>query len=202
MKMFLSSSFADVIDLFNEFIEEDPSGKTVTFIPTASIPEVITHYVDAAKEAFKHLGILVETLDLSTSSTSEIEEKLTKNDYVYVSGGNTFFLLQELTKTGTDKLIIEQINKGKLYIGESAGSIIMSPTIKYVEAMDDKSKATTLTDFSGLNQIQKYPLPHYGSEYFNDATKNIIENYDSKIELLPISNDQAILVSNNHIIVR
>ncbi|WP_252346614.1 Type 1 glutamine amidotransferase-like domain-containing protein, partial [Listeria monocytogenes] len=40
-----------------------------------------------------------------------------KNDFIYVTGGNTFFLLQELKRTGADKLILEEIAKGKLYIG-------------------------------------------------------------------------------------
>ncbi|KYG34411.1 Type 1 glutamine amidotransferase-like domain-containing protein [Alkalihalobacillus trypoxylicola] len=202
MKMFLSSSFADTVDLFSEFIDEDPNGKVVTFIPTASTPEVITHYVDSAKVAFKNLGITAEILDISIASPSEIEEKLSKNDYIYVSGGNTFFLLQELVKTGSDKLLIEQIKKGKLYIGESAGSIVMSPNIEYVAFMDDKTQAPNLTNFTGLNQIQQYLIPHFGNEYFNDATKKIIEYYNTKLDLLPITNDQALLINSDDIVVR
>ncbi|GAF23985.1 Type 1 glutamine amidotransferase-like domain-containing protein [Shouchella hunanensis] len=202
MKMFLSSSFADVIDLFSEFIHENPRGKVVTFIPTASTTEAITHYVDSAIAAFNDLGITIEMLDLSKCATSEIEEKLSKNDYIYVSGGNTFYLLQELRKTGSDKLIIDQIKKGKLYIGESAGSIIMAPDIEYVAFMDDKTKASDLTRFTGLNLIRQYPIPHSGNKYFNEAVKKIIECHESKLDLLPFTDDQALLISNDDLIVR
>ena len=58
--------------------------------------------------------------------------KLQVNDFIYVTGGNTFFLLQELKKAGADKLIKEQISAGKIYIGESAGAMILSPNIEYV----------------------------------------------------------------------
>jgi len=57
---------------------------------------------------------------------NEILDKLEKNDYIYISGGNTFFLLQELQRTGADKIISRQIEAGKLYIGESAGAIVLN----------------------------------------------------------------------------
>lgn len=90
MNMFLSSSFVDVLDLFKTSTSEQLVGKSVTFIPTASYVEEITHYVDAAKSAFTSLGITVDKLDVSTAPFSAIRETLNKNDYIYVSGGNTF----------------------------------------------------------------------------------------------------------------
>jgi dipeptidase E len=38
-KMFLASSFVDVADLFVKFTDGKCEGKTITFIPTASLPE-------------------------------------------------------------------------------------------------------------------------------------------------------------------
>lgn len=114
-KLFLSSSFSDVVKRFKAFAKEDVTGKTVTFIPTASIHEEVRFYVDSAKEAFKEMGVIVDELELTQSTHDEIENKLTQNDYIYLSGGNTFFLLQELRKTGADKIIIEKIAYHYLY---------------------------------------------------------------------------------------
>ena len=50
-KIFLASSFADVANLFEKFTGGECSGKTVTFIPTASLTEEVTFYVNAGKEA-------------------------------------------------------------------------------------------------------------------------------------------------------
>ena len=66
------------------------------------------------KKALKELGLIVDELEISIASIDEISDKLRRNDYIFVSGGNTFFLLQELKRNGTDKIIIEQINSGKL----------------------------------------------------------------------------------------
>ncbi|WP_117161291.1 Type 1 glutamine amidotransferase-like domain-containing protein [Paraliobacillus sp. X-1268] len=202
IKMFLTSSLKDVVGLFKEFVEVDLKGKTLTFIPTASVPEEVVHYIYTAKEEFKKLGIVVEELDISVASKCEIKEKLERNDFIYVSGGNTFFLLQELRKSGVDEIITEQVNSEKLYIGESAGAIITSPNIEYAKFLDDKEKATELKSLDGLNLINFYPVPHFNSEPFKDEVFDLIAFYEFRINLLHISNSQVIQVEQNNIVVR
>lgn len=196
-KLFLSSSFADVANLFIDFVNEECKGKSVTFIPTASIVEEIAFYVENDRKALESIGLIIDILEISTATDEEIQNKLRNNDYIYVSGGNTFFLLQELKKTGADKIIIEQINFGKTYIGASAGSIILSPNIEYVKGIDDFNKAETLINYSGLNIVDFYPVPHYTNVPFKDAVEEIISKYESELNLLPISNTQVIVVNND-----
>lgn len=54
-KMFLCSSFKDSFSLLSDFAGETLKGKSVTFIQAASEVEEVTHYVEAAKEAFQRL---------------------------------------------------------------------------------------------------------------------------------------------------
>lgn len=198
-KLFLSSSFKDVADIFMNFVQEDLEGKTITFIPTASIPEKVKFYVGSAKKAFQKMGLIVDELELTQATTSEIVSKLQQNDYIYISGGNTFFLLEELRKTGADKIIIEQIDLGKLYIGESAGSMIVSPNIEYVKEMDDHKVVPNLGTYSALNVIDFYPIPHHTNFPFAKAVEKMISKYSSELDLYPISNSQAILVNGNDV---
>ncbi|MFX4232504.1 peptidase E [Aliarcobacter butzleri] len=197
-KLFLASSFKDVANIFADF-EKDLKGKTVTFIPTASKVEKVVFYVNSGKKALQKLGLIIEELDISTASIDEINSKLRNNDFIYVTGGNTFFLLQELKKTGADKIIIDEINKGKLYIGESAGAIVTSANIEYAKRMDDVKKAPNLTEFNGLNLVDFYVIPHYTNFPFEKTVEKIIEDYSSKLNLSPISNKDAILVVDNKI---
>ncbi len=196
-KLFLSSSFADVANLFPDFAKEELKGKKVTFIPTASLPEKVVFYVKAGKKALEKLGLIVDELEITKAANKEISNKLQNNDYIYVTGGNTFFLLQELKMTGTDKIITEQINSGKIYIGESAGSIILSPNIEYVKDMDECKKTPELKDYSALSIVKFYPLPHHTNFPFKKAVEKIISKYDSKFKLVPISNSQVIIVNGN-----
>ncbi|WP_201523656.1 peptidase E [Aliarcobacter butzleri] len=197
-KLFLASSFKDVANIFADF-EKDLKGKTVTFIPTASKVEKVVFYVNSGKKALQKLGLIIDELDISTASNDEINSKLRNNDFIYITGGNTFFLLQELKKTGADKIIIDEINKGKLYIGESAGAIVTSANVEYAKRMDDVKKAPNLTEFSGLNLVDFYVIPHYTNFPFEKTVEKIIEDYSSKLDLSPISNKDAILVVDNKI---
>ena len=198
-KMFLSSSFEDVIEKFINFINEDFKGKTVTFIPTASVVEEVDFYVESAKNKLIDLGMNVDLLDISKSDIVEIEKKLRNNDYIYVSGGNTFFLLQEMKNSGAAHIIIDEVNKGKVYIGESAGSVVASPNIEYINAMDSVDEAKALESYVGLNLIDFYPLPHYGEFPFKDSADAIENKYRDILDLKLISNTQVIEVKGNEI---
>lgn len=197
-KLFLTSSFKDVANIFAEF-EPNLEGKTVTFIPTASVVEKVVFYVNSGKKALEKLGLIVDVLEISTATTEEIQTKLKNNDFIYVTGGNTFFLLQELKRTMTDKIILDEVNSGKLYIGESAGTMIASANIEYAKGMDSVKKAPNLEDFDALRLVEFYPVPHYESAPFKKVAQKIIDTYSPTLNLLPISNHDAILVQDDAI---
>jgi dipeptidase E len=200
-KLFLASSFKEVASMLADFANEDMTGKTVTFIPTASIPEAVKFYVGSGKKALEKLGLRIDELEIATASNHEISEKLIRNEYIYISGGNTFFLLQELRRTGADQVIIDQINAGKLYIGESAGSMVVSPCIEYAQTLDNHKKAPLLQSFSALDVIDFYPLPHHTNFPFKKAVEKTIAKYETSLKLCPISNSQVILVNEHDVMI-
>ncbi len=197
-KLFLASYFKETVKRFAAF-EPNTSGKTITFIPTASNVEDIVFYVAEARQEFKKLGLVVDELDLSTATTAEISAKLRHNDFIYVSGGNTFYLLQELKRTGADQLIVDQVNSGKLYIGESAGAIVASPSVAYAQEMDNREKSPYLNDFTGLGLVNFYTVPHHTNPPFTEAAQKIIDAFSSTLPLIPLSNSDAILITNDEV---
>ena len=196
VKLFLCSYFAAVSSFTPQFVGGDLKGKKLAFIPTASLFEEYTDYVDEAKEAFENLGLNIEVLDVSSAPKDLIERTLQRCDLIYVSGGNTFFLLQELEKSGAKTIILEQVKGGKPYIGESAGSVIMAPNISYVKDVDDEKAAPQLKSFEGLGLVDFYPLPHYKSFPFEEVTEKMLVKY-AKLGLKPITNQQALFVKGN-----
>lgn len=198
-RLFLTSSFSLVAKLFEDFAGEPVKGKKLAFIPTASLVEKVRFYVDDDRKAFEKLGLIIEELEVSTATTEEVAQALERNDYIFISGGNTFYLMQELKKKGADKLLIEQINNGKLYIGTSAGSVIASPNIEFVSDMDEPKKAPELTDYSGLHLVDFYLLPHYLNFPFKESSQKVVNEYSPKIDLRPISNNQVITVLGDEI---
>jgi len=198
-KMFLASYFTGVAKLLPVFAAESCKGKTVAFIPTASRVEKVNFFVEAGKKAFEKLGCISDELEISQASADEIQSKLQSNDYIYISGGNTFYLLQELKRTGADKIIVEQIQKGKLYIGESAGSVVAAPNIEYVELMDSKEMAEALTDYQAFGVVDFYPLPHHTNFPFKKAVEKTIAKYANALDLRPFSNKQVITVLGDRV---
>lgn len=108
--------------------------------------------------------------------------------------GKTFFLLQKMNRTGAGNLIKTQINAGKLFIGESAGAVLLAPDIEYSKETDNPLAAPQLKTFEALNVIDFYPVPHYQDESLKDAVERIILRYGMELPLVPFSNSQAILV--------
>lgn len=192
--LFLCSSFADVAPLLEQTSPIELREKIVTFIPTASIPESYTEYVGLGREALEKLGLRVETLDVSEASAGEIEVSLSRGDIIYISGGDTFYLLQELKRKGAEKLIKRELERGKPYIGESAGAMILAPSIKYVQLMNEIQVAPELNSFAALGLISKYPLPHYQCFPFVEIGETVISTFGGQLSLVPITNHQAIIV--------
>ena len=113
-KILLVSMLCNVTGLLKK-AEPDLNGKTVTYIPTAAIAEEIEGMAEAETRMLEELGLTVDELEVSTASKDNVREKLAKNDMIFVGGGNTFFLLQELKRSGADQIIAREAEKGKLY---------------------------------------------------------------------------------------
>lgn len=198
-KLFLASSFAGVVDQFPAFAGESLAGKTVTFIPTASIPEASDDYVWADRDALEALGLKADILELTAATPDEISGKLERNDYIFVSGGNTFFLLQEMRSSGADRRILAQIAAGKTYIGASAGSMLLAPSIEYAQIMDSPSAAPRLKSFDALAAVDFGPLPHFRDAPYEEETVRTLARYGDRMKLIPITNAQAIAVSGGRV---
>ena len=191
MKLFLCSHFSSVGSLIKEEIEN----KKVAFIPTASLREGYTGYVGSARKLFKKLGAIVTEIDISTEAYSTIQSVFEEADVIYFTGGNSFFLMDQLRKTETDELLKKELANGKLMIGESAGAIICAPTIQYIEQMDEKPEDYSQEDNEGLDLIDFYVLPHYLTAPFKKITERIMAEF-SDLNICAINNHQAIIVND------
>lgn len=174
-------------------IKEEIENKKVAFIPTASLREGYTGYVGSARKLFKKLGAIVTEIDISTEAYSTIQSVFEDADVIYFTGGNSFFLMDWLRKTGTDGLLKKELANGKLMIGESAGAIICAPSIQYIQQMDEKPEDYSQEDDAGLDLIDFYVLPHYLTAPFKKVTEKIMTEF-SDLNLCPINNHQGIVI--------
>lgn len=197
-KLFLTSYLAGTKRFLNAFLGNQLE-KEVNFIPTAANVEEYKEYVEEAKLTFEELGFQVNIVDIAQMNRDDILSVLNKVDCLYVSGGNTFYLLQELKRKELIEPIRNRVSEGMLYIGESAGAVITSKNIDYVQDMDDKTIASDLTDSSGLSLVDFYVVPHINEFPFEESAAQVINAYEKTLNLLPINNSEVIIVDNNKV---
>lgn len=195
--LFLCSYFAEVRPLFEKFAEQYELEKKVLFIPTAGDVEEYRDYIDEGRAIFADLQFDVVPLDIAAATETVVREKLAQASCLYISGGNTFYLLQELKRKNLLPLIHERINQGMVYVGESAGAIIASNDISYSQIMDDKSLTSDLTDYAALGLVDFSVLPHWGESPFEEITEQTAAVYEGQLQLLKLTNQQAVLVNDN-----
>ena len=196
--MILTSSLYESIELVKKFLDKNTESKKILFIPTATNVDEYKKYIHLTQKIFEDFGYEVENFDVSIFSEEIAKEKLSETKTVFISGGNTFYLLQELKRKNLTSYLKERIENGLLYIGESAGSVIATPNIEYASIVDDKTLATELNDYTGLNLVDFYIVPHFEEEPFVENSRNTVELYKDKLDLKLINNKEAILVENNN----
>lgn len=111
-------------------------------------------------------------------------------DIIYMIGGNTFYLLKELREKNLAEKIIQAINNGVIYIGSSAGSIILGKTIETALPYDENW--VNLEDFEGLNIVDGIIIPHANRK--QDFIKEAKQKYSDKI--IELYDDYGIVITD------
>jgi len=177
---------------FLQIIDKPISQVKIIFVPTASRSKEELKYVDKSKKELLDLGIPennIKTLNLDKHVSFQDVEGF---DVIYVCGGNTFYLLKKVRETGFDKVIFEFVKTDKLYLGVSAGSILVNPDISAASTgLEPDENDVGLTDLTGLNLTEIIVSPHYCEE-----EKPIIDKFKKKSQykVVPLTDSQALLV--------
>lgn len=195
MKLFLTSVAALTLEKIVPLLPKKPQNSTVLFIPTASDPYKTKPWVEEDRKKLIELGFNLIDFNVTGKSKNQVLE-VTKNiDIVFVAGGNTFYLLEKVKKSGFDSVLKDLVSNGIVYIGSSAGSVIAGPDIRPVEIFDDPNEAE-LSDTSALGLVDFVVLPHYKKEKYGHYHDKVIEKYSNDFELILIIDDQIIVVEN------
>ncbi|MDO8621571.1 MAG: Type 1 glutamine amidotransferase-like domain-containing protein [Candidatus Levybacteria bacterium] len=168
---------------------------SVSYIITAAFGENgAKSWVNIAKEDVRKLGISnIEDLDIRGKTENELYSILSEKDVVLVNGGNTFYLLKYARESGFDQVVKQLINKGKIYIGVSAGSYLACPTIEQAHWKHQDRKDFGVKDLKGLNLV-----PFLITAHFNDNFREMVKE-EIKVTRYPIVclyDSQAVLVND------
>lgn len=195
MKLLLTSAGLQnkkVSDFFISVLPKKPSDLSVLMVAFAQ-NDIEQHYIDESKKELIELGIKNATVFNLKEEKFESERDY---DAIYVCGGNTFSILNRIRTVGIDKFIIDAVkNKGTLYIGVSAGSIIAGPSIEIAGWGSEGDKNDIgLTDFTGFGLTDIAVFPH-----FTLNQKEEVESFKNKVKypIIELTDEEAVYVEND-----
>jgi len=180
MKLLLTSGGISnnlIANTLHDMIGKVFSEATLAFIPTAANVEkgdkgwLIKDLVKCKDLGFKEVDIV----DISALSQDEWLPRLEIVDVIMFGGGNTSYLMHWLKKSGLNK-ILPKLLTTKVYVGVSAGSMVVAPNLREKEMqkiynepiVDDESN-------EGLGLVDFLVVPHINSPYFPRALEFVEE---------------------------
>ena len=134
--------------------------------------------------------------DLTNKKFEDLRQDLSECDLIYFIGGNTFYLLDQVNKSGFRDFAQPYLSTGKSIWGGSAGAIIHCPDINYIASMDEPEEVN-LKSTKGLNFVDFYLMPHWKGGHHSEALECLAANPD--ISIICLTDDQAIYVEDNKI---
>jgi len=196
-KLFLSSAglVPETKKDFFKLLGKDPTEVLVAFIPTAADPEKNKDFVQWSIDQINSEGMKIVNIDLKVEDQNSLHNKLSKCDVIWVNGGNTFYLLDQVRKSGFDKIVNKLLDQGKIYFGVSAGSYIVCPNI---EAAGWKNADPNVVNIKNLHALCLVPFilsAHYNREKYYSAM--LEGSKTTKLPVVALTDKQAVVVEGD-----
>ena len=141
-------------------------------------------HVEEKRKEFTAAGFDFYELDLRNYFRSPDKLKLLVDaaPFIWVSGGNTFVLRRAFAYSGFDSLLINTLRTGHLtYGGSSAGSIVMTKTLRGTEHGDDPYTVPQGYEeeivWDGLSLVYPQLVPHYQSDWFGKEADAMVDYF-------------------------
>jgi len=196
MKLLLTSAGlgGEIRTKLLSWLDKDPDQVKVGYIATAVEVEDDKSYAKADRKELCDMGFVVRDIDIKDSSH---HDQLNDCDVMYIEGGNTFYLLDHVRKSGFDTKLKQLLERGKIYVGVSAGSILMGQSIE-VSRYGDKDRCG-VTDSAGLKYVPFSITPHYNQDLEDGKAEHIKKFAQGGDPLIAITDSQAVLVEGDQI---
>ncbi len=156
--------------------------RQVTFISAATVYNPNDYFM-VAQKSLSEVGLKLNHLVLKDNP----EHLISKTEAFLIAGGNTYQLASQLRKYNLLDKIKQQISKGAVCVGLSAGANIVGPNILTTNDWNVVSSA----NFEGLNLTTFNINPHYDAS--QDKIMTSAEARDERIKEYLIFNNNPIV---------
>lgn len=203
MKLLLTSAgirTQELADTLSGLVGKSLENINVAVINEASAvePGDKTWFFNEINDLRKYVGGDIDFVDLLALSIDEIKERVAFADVIYVVGGNPDYLLDLYNKTGFASLLKDTLLNEKVYVGSSAGSMVLGrrgSTNEYQNYYgEDRTFGTT--DYLGV--VDFVIKPHFEAPDLPKNHKDILlkASIEEQQLIYAVRDDQAIIVND------
>lgn len=185
MKLLLTSagiSNNSIAKAFEEMVGVVGEKVKIAVIPTASnVEEGDKGWLIKDYQNLKDRNYQVDIVDISALPKEIWLSRLEAANVLLFEGGNTFYLMSWLRKSGLDKQLTELL-KTRVYTGVSAGSMVPTVSLRMSTSQKTYSEQTfPLENDNGLGLVNFHVRPHLNSEFFPKAREEYIKEIAKEI---------------------
>ncbi len=196
--LFLTSAgiVPEVRKEFLSLLKKKPQDVNVLSITTAAFGEAKDPWwLKKDRELLHNCGIKnIEEYDLKDKTEKDVQKAFEGKDIVFVNGGNTFYLLHHVRNCKFDKILKKFLDSRGLYVGVSAGTILVNPTIEIAGWKNIDTNKVGLRDITALNFVPFLTFVHFTEEYRKLVDE---ESKKTKCAIVALTDTQAILAKGN-----
>ena len=122
-------------------------------------------YYDTMKKIYKELGCTPVYLKKSNilNNPDIVETKIKDADIIYICGGDSVKLINDIKEYKIDRLLLEAYNNGTVLAGMSAGAILLSNK-GFSDSLIIREESDKYEFLNGLNFIDINFCPHYNTD--------------------------------------
>ena len=183
-----------LVDLLGKPISE----ASALFVPTAiyAYPQGIKYGWQVIKSpgelGWQALGVL-ELTALPSLPKAVWLPQVEEADAIFIGGGNKFYLSYWLEKSELFDLLPQLIKQGTVYVGASAGSMMVTPALNfnqdrfkktgvYYDDQFGEAMSSSAGSAKTLGLVDFVIRPHFEADYFPQTTLKNVEKWAAKTD--------------------
>ena len=198
-KLILTSSGFLIPSVRSIILEHLPSQRPlkVAYISTASKVVKDDTYARRDVEIMNELGFDVTEIDLADVEADYLSSTLPEHNVMYVQGGNGFYLLHHVRRSGFMEIAKPLVENGSLiYVGKSAGTYLACPTIEMHTWSNKDWRRFGVEDYTAMSLVPFLVKAHYAPDKEPEIRRGMEK---SPHPLWAISNEQVLLVQGDEV---
>lgn len=156
--------------------------------------------IEAMRELVDTFGGNIEIVHLLAINPEQVRARCMAADMIYMLGGNTDWLRIVFDKTGFSK-ILPEILKNKLYVGSSAGAMILGHQPSYETQVKMYGEYYDFGVKNYLDLLDFSILPHLNDRGINNENLAIAESENVDYPVYAISDNAAVVVDDKEVFV-